>query len=250
MSKKFVLNDMGKGIGQREVRPIWKNIQRINYQNKFVLTTVLTRISKETTNNVRINGVNTAGQTSVSTVKGKNKTVVKTSAGLDDSVYRNTTNKASASISKGEPSVIKTSNISVEMPKVDSVKNSGVIIKDRVSDDEDTLVDTQVDSKTTVKPSFKKIEFTKARNESVKSDKQADKHKMVTQNSKVDRKDWNGNLTQKPKLGLGFTKKTCFVCGSQKHLIKDYDFHEKRMSKKFVLNDMGKGIGQREVRPI
>nr|GEY19666.1 ribonuclease H-like domain-containing protein [Tanacetum cinerariifolium] len=31
-------------------------------------------------------------------------------AGLDDSVYRNTTNKASASISKGEPSVIKTSN--------------------------------------------------------------------------------------------------------------------------------------------
>nr|GEY34515.1 retrovirus-related Pol polyprotein from transposon TNT 1-94 [Tanacetum cinerariifolium] len=40
--------------------------------------------------------------------------------GLDDSVYRPTTNKASASISKGKPSVIKTSNISVEMPKVDS----------------------------------------------------------------------------------------------------------------------------------
>nr|GEY35188.1 ribonuclease H-like domain-containing protein [Tanacetum cinerariifolium] len=52
-------------------------------------------------------------------------------------------NKASASISKGEPSVIKTSNISVEMPKVDSVRTNGVIIKDWVSDDEDTLVDTQ-----------------------------------------------------------------------------------------------------------
>nr|GEU51121.1 hypothetical protein [Tanacetum cinerariifolium] len=84
--------------------------------------------------------------------------------GLDDSVYRPTANKASASISKNEPSV---------------------------SDEEDTLVDTQVDSQTTVKPSFKKIEFTKARNESVKSDKQADKPKMVTQNSKADRKDWN-----------------------------------------------------------
>nr|GEX80080.1 ribonuclease H-like domain-containing protein [Tanacetum cinerariifolium] len=58
--------------------------------------------------------------------------------GLDDSVYRPTTNKASASISKGEPSVNKTSNISVEMPKVDSVRTSGVIIEDWVSDDEDT----------------------------------------------------------------------------------------------------------------
>nr|GEU49143.1 hypothetical protein [Tanacetum cinerariifolium] len=106
-------------------------------------------------------------------------------AGLDDSVYRPTANKASASISKGEPSVIKTSNISVEMPKVDSVRTSGVIIQDWVSDDEDTLVDTQVDSQTTVKPSFKKIEFTKARNEFVKLDKQADKPKMVIQISKT-----------------------------------------------------------------
>nr|GEU55858.1 ribonuclease H-like domain-containing protein [Tanacetum cinerariifolium] len=106
--------------------------------------------------------------------------------GLDDSVYRPTTNNASASISKGEPSVIKTSNISVEMPKVDSVRTSGVIIEDWVSDDEDTLVDTQVDSQTIVKPSFKKIEFTTARNKSVKSVKQADKPNMVTQNSKAD----------------------------------------------------------------
>nr|GFC24306.1 hypothetical protein [Tanacetum cinerariifolium] len=67
-------------------------------------------------------------------------------AGLDDSIYRPTANKASASISKGEPSVIKTINISVDMPKVDLVRTSRVIIKDWVSDDEDTLVDTQVDS--------------------------------------------------------------------------------------------------------
>nr|GEY70109.1 hypothetical protein [Tanacetum cinerariifolium] len=108
--------------------------------------------------------------------------------GLDDSVYRPTTNKASASISKRKLSVIKTSNISVEMPKVDSVRTSRVIIKDCVTDDEDTLVDTQVNSQTIVKHSFKKIEFTKVRNESVKSNKQADKPKMVTQNSKADKK--------------------------------------------------------------
>nr|GEZ09298.1 hypothetical protein [Tanacetum cinerariifolium] len=73
-----------------------------------------------------------------------------------------------------------------------------VLVYLKVSDDDDTLVDTQVDSQKTIKPSFKNIELTKDRNEFVKSDKQADKPKMVTQNSKADRKDWNGNLTQKP----------------------------------------------------
>nr|GEV53580.1 reverse transcriptase domain-containing protein [Tanacetum cinerariifolium] len=81
--------------------------------------------------------------------------------GLDDFVYRPKANKASASIFKGEPSVIKASNISVEMPKVNSVRTSGVISEDWVSDDEDTLVDTQVDSQTTVKPSFKRLSLLK-----------------------------------------------------------------------------------------
>nr|GEV00497.1 putative ribonuclease H-like domain-containing protein [Tanacetum cinerariifolium] len=134
-------------------------------------------------------------------------------AGLDDSVYRPIANKASASIFKGEPSVTKTSNISVEMPKVDSVRTSGVIIEDWVSDDEDTLLDTQVDLQTTVKPGFKKIEFTKARNESVKSDKQTIMPKMVTQNSKADRKDWNvsiveGNEVTAVKTSEGYVWKT------------------------------------------
>ncbi|GJX34210.1 ribonuclease H-like domain-containing protein [Tanacetum coccineum] len=79
--------------------------------------------------------------------------------GLDDSVYRPTANKTSVSISKGEASVTQTSNISVEIPKVDSVRTSGVLIEDWVT-----------------------------RNE---SDKQANKPRMVTQNPKVDRKDWN-----------------------------------------------------------
>ncbi|GJQ96639.1 hypothetical protein Tco_0007778 [Tanacetum coccineum] len=67
-----------------------------------------------------------------------------------------------------------------------------------VIDDEDIFQSD--DSQTTVKPSFKKIEFTKARNEPVKSDKQAVKPRMVTQSPKVDRKYWNGKMTQ--KLGL------------------------------------------------
>ncbi|GKF76599.1 hypothetical protein Tco_0229069 [Tanacetum coccineum] len=137
---------MGKNTGQREVRPVWNSAQRINHQNKFVPSAVLTRsgripisaakqsshkaaastsavrtvntathrnrvnvskprtntfhkphlpirrpfykstapntrISNEKVNTVRVNGVNTAGQTAVSVVKGNEVTAVKALAG-------------------------------------------------------------------------------------------------------------------------------------------------------------------------
>ncbi|GJX62030.1 ribonuclease H-like domain-containing protein [Tanacetum coccineum] len=53
------------------------------------------------------------------------------------------------------------------------------------------------------------------------------------------------------RLGLGydFTKKACFVCGSFGHLIRDCDFHEKRMAKQVKLNKKkGRGTGQGENR--
>ncbi|GJT60248.1 putative ribonuclease H-like domain-containing protein [Tanacetum coccineum] len=68
MSRKPVLNDKSKGTGHRDVRPISNNTQRINHENKFVPTAVLSR-------------VNTAKQTAVSTVKGERVTAVKASAG-------------------------------------------------------------------------------------------------------------------------------------------------------------------------
>ncbi|GJT57777.1 putative ribonuclease H-like domain-containing protein [Tanacetum coccineum] len=54
------------------------------------------------------------------------------------------------------------------------------------------------------------------------------------------------------KLGVGFqiTKKACFVCGSFNHLIKDCDFHDKKTVQKPVLNNVKRGTGQREVRPV
>ncbi|GJU23237.1 hypothetical protein Tco_1156579 [Tanacetum coccineum] len=60
-------------------------------------------------------------------------------AGLDDSVYRPTANKASASISNGEESVTPPSNTSVEMHRVESVRPSGVIIEDWDSDDDEDI---------------------------------------------------------------------------------------------------------------
>ncbi|GJR82143.1 ribonuclease H-like domain-containing protein [Tanacetum coccineum] len=59
--------------------------------------------------------------------------------GLDDYVYRPTANKTSASVSQVETSNTPPSNTSVEMPKVESVRPSRVIIEDWVSDDEDDI---------------------------------------------------------------------------------------------------------------
>ncbi|GJX08861.1 hypothetical protein Tco_0196793 [Tanacetum coccineum] len=35
MEGKYVLNNEGKATGQREVRPVWNNTQRVNHQNKL-----------------------------------------------------------------------------------------------------------------------------------------------------------------------------------------------------------------------
>ncbi|GJU10153.1 putative ribonuclease H-like domain-containing protein [Tanacetum coccineum] len=48
-----------------------------------------------------------------------------------------------------------------------------------------------------------------------------------SQKPKVDKKD----------LGHGFAVRACFVCGSLNHLIRDCDFHEKRMARKAELNN-------------
>ncbi|GJR30741.1 ribonuclease H-like domain-containing protein [Tanacetum coccineum] len=46
--------------------------------------------------------------------------------------------------------------------------------------------------------------------------------------------------------GYAFPKKACFVCGSLSHLIKDYDFHEKRMAQEQAMakqNEKTNGMG-------
>ncbi|GJZ54933.1 putative ribonuclease H-like domain-containing protein, partial [Tanacetum coccineum] len=66
---------------------------------------------------------------------------------------------------------------------------------------------------------------------------------------KADKRDWNGLMSKRFGLGYGFTKKACFVCGSFSHLIRDCDFHEKRLAKQVELNKKkGKGTSQGENR--
>ncbi|GJU89356.1 putative ribonuclease H-like domain-containing protein [Tanacetum coccineum] len=51
----------------------------------------------------------------------------------------------------------------------------------------------------------------------------------------VNRKNGNAMMKRELREGYSFTKKTCFVCGSLSHLIKDCDFYEKKMAREAEL---------------
>ncbi|GKF78495.1 hypothetical protein Tco_0234063, partial [Tanacetum coccineum] len=73
---------------------------------------------------------------------------------------------------------LKQVSLHLAMPRVKSVRLSGVIIEDWVRDDDEDIFQSN-DVQATDKPSFKRIEFTNSRNESVKP-KQAEKPMIIT----------------------------------------------------------------------
>nr|GEW97902.1 retrovirus-related Pol polyprotein from transposon TNT 1-94 [Tanacetum cinerariifolium]GEW98200.1 retrovirus-related Pol polyprotein from transposon TNT 1-94 [Tanacetum cinerariifolium] len=181
-----------------------------------------------------------------------------TFAGLNDSIYQFKISKAVISLAKDEKDAPETSIACVEKPKED--RSSAALIEDLETDSDDDNIFTpesipaEIDfmkageSVKDVKP----IEYVKHVKSTtpVKTSKQTKKSKNFSSSLKVDRKSWNGKMTQKLGLSFGFTKKACFVCGSLSHLIKDCTFHEDRMDKKSVLpTNVGKGIGHTESRP-
>ncbi|GJS02799.1 hypothetical protein Tco_0319307 [Tanacetum coccineum] len=137
----------------------------------------------------------------------------------------------------------------VNEPKVVSqpkVWSDAPIIEEYESDSEDEHVSLPTKEQET--PSFAFINTVKH----VKTPRQTVKEQNTcSQSPKPDKKDCSGLMAEKLGLGYGFTKKACFVCGSFSHLIRDCDFHEKRMAKQAELNNrMSKGSGQREIRPV
>ncbi|GJV29547.1 putative ribonuclease H-like domain-containing protein [Tanacetum coccineum] len=65
MAKQAELNNgMSKGSSQREIRPVWNNVQRMNHQNQFVPTTVQTRTGKIPVNTAKTSGTNTVNTVS------------------------------------------------------------------------------------------------------------------------------------------------------------------------------------------
>ncbi|GKB58071.1 ribonuclease H-like domain-containing protein [Tanacetum coccineum] len=137
----------------------------------------------------------------------------------------------------------------VNEPKVVSqpkVWSDAPIIEEYESDSDDDCVTTT--SKEQEQPSFAFINTVKH----VKTPRQTVKEQNTcSQSPKPNKKDCSGLMSKKLGLGYGFTKKACFVCGSFSHLIRDCDFHEKRMAKQAELNKrMCKGTGQRENRTV
>ncbi|GKB17176.1 ribonuclease H-like domain-containing protein, partial [Tanacetum coccineum] len=170
-------------------------------------------------------------------------------AGLDDSVYKTNVSETITSVPRNESTASKSSKDSLEQPK--DVRPSAPIIEEWESDSDDDCV---------VRPSFEQNKSSHAKINFVKSDtrksvieqhtyRQA-KHLRKSQNPRVDKRNWNGIMTQKLGDGFEFNKKACFVCGSLNHLIKDCNFYENKMVGKSVLNNVRRATGQREVRPV
>ncbi|GJV90436.1 ribonuclease H-like domain-containing protein [Tanacetum coccineum] len=121
---------------------------------------------------------------------------------------------------------------SVFMNKESDLENQPLYDRMIETDSEDEHVSVPIEEQET--PSFA--------NKQVKTPRETVKNQFThSKNPRVDKKG----------LGYGFVTKACFVCGSLSHLIRDCDFHEKRMAKQAELNNrMSKKSSQREIRPI
>ncbi|GKB32033.1 hypothetical protein Tco_0871434, partial [Tanacetum coccineum] len=172
-------------------------------------------------------------------------------AGLDDSVYKTNVSETISSVPRIESTASKSSKDSLEQPK--DVRPSAPIIEEWESDsDDDCVIRPSFEQN---KPSYAKINFVKSDENTRKSVIEQHTYRQAenlrkSQSPRVDKRNWNGIMTQKLGDGFEFNKKACFVCGSLNHLIKDCNFYENKMVGKSVLNNMGRVTGQREIRPV
>ncbi|GJT21193.1 putative ribonuclease H-like domain-containing protein [Tanacetum coccineum] len=114
--------------------------------------------------------------------------------------------------------IVNESNV-VSQPKVWS---DAPIIEEYESDSEDEHV--SLPTKEQEIPSFA--------DKHVKTPRQTViEQNTCSQSPKPDKKNCSGLMSKKLGLGYGFTTKACFVCGSLSHLIRDCDFHEKRLNR-------------------
>ncbi|GJR69429.1 hypothetical protein Tco_0015494 [Tanacetum coccineum] len=142
--------------------------------------------------------------------------------GLDESVFKSAMRKTTTGVPETKTSISKTSKDIIEKPK--TVRPSAPIIEEWDTDNDNDSVFRPKSDQT--KPKFTKINFVKS-GENVKSVNKKNTHRLVE-----------------------YPRKTCFVCGSFNHLIKDCDFHDNKMVEKPVLNNKGRVTGQREIKPV
>ncbi|GJS44486.1 ribonuclease H-like domain-containing protein [Tanacetum coccineum] len=107
-------------------------------------------------------------------------------AGLDDSVYKSKVSETITSKDSLDTTTSKTSKDSLEKPK--TVRPSAPIIEEWESDSDDDCV---------ARPS-------------IEQNKPTENHRK-SESSRVDKRNWNGLMTQKLGDGFEFKKKACFV---------------------------------------
>ncbi|GKA54406.1 ribonuclease H-like domain-containing protein [Tanacetum coccineum] len=135
-----------------------------------------------------------------------------------------------------EPKVVSQPNVWYDAP----------IIKEYESDSDAEYV-IQL-SKEQEKPSFAFVNTVKH----VKTPRETIKEQNTYSPSlKANKRDWNGLMSKRWVWDMGLLKRQCFIYGSFSHLIKDCDFHEKKMAKQVEMNKKkGKGTGQWENRSV
>nr|GEY61282.1 hypothetical protein [Tanacetum cinerariifolium] len=154
--------------------------------------------------------------------------------------YASCESDSSVETSTSMPELVENASKVLCEPKV---WTDAPIIEEYESDsDNDSVSNVQVDKE---KPNFAFTNSVKH----VKTFRKNIKAGTTNRSPKIEKQDRNGHTRK--GLGYAFTRKACFVCGSFIHLIRDCDFHEKRMAKQAELTkSKNKVTGHRENRLV
>ncbi|GJT62089.1 ribonuclease H-like domain-containing protein [Tanacetum coccineum] len=109
-------------------------------------------------------------------------------------------------------------------PKEVRKNNGAPIIKDWVSDSEDENVSQTKIEKKTVKPSFVKLDFVKAKQTNKtdrKTAKQVEHNRQNTHIPRGNQRNWNNMMSQRLGSNFEMFNKACYVCGCFDHLQVD-----------------------------
>ncbi|GJZ72383.1 ribonuclease H-like domain-containing protein [Tanacetum coccineum] len=123
--------------------------------------------------------------------------------GLDDSVFKSAISKTVTSVHQTETSASKTSKESMEKPK--TVRPSALIIEEWESgSDDDCMIRPSIEQNN---PSYAKIKFVKSNENNRKSVIEQHTYRQAenlwkSQSSRIDKRNWNGMMTQKLKDGF------------------------------------------------